>query len=78
MIHLRRRINAISQATNRFSKTILLSATNRRWYEVLSLYLEREEVEKKFDDLKNELEAMPQRVQKIKTPANSAEIAGSP
>jgi len=60
-------INAISQATNRFGKTILLSATKRRWDEVLSLYRERDEVEKKFDDLKNELEAMPLRVQKIET-----------
>jgi len=34
---------------------------------VLSLYRERDEVEKKFDDLKNELEAMPLRVQKIET-----------
>jgi len=66
-IHLRRRINAISQAANRFGKTILLSATKRSWDEVLSLYRERDEVEKKFDDLKNELEAMPLRVQKIET-----------
>jgi len=66
-IHLRRRINAISQAVNRFGKVILLSATKRRWDEVLSLYRERDEVEKKFDDLKNELEAMPLRVQKIET-----------
>jgi transposase len=66
-IHLRRRVNAISQAVNRFGKTILLSATKRRWDEVLSLYREREEVEKKFDELKNELEAMPIRVHKIET-----------
>ncbi len=66
-IHLRRRINAISQAVNRFGKVLLLSATKRRWDEVLSLYRERDEVEKKFDDLKNELEAMPLRVQKIET-----------
>lgn len=66
-IHLRRKVNAISQASNRFGKTILLSATKRRWDEVLSLYRERDEVEKKFDDLKNELEAMPLRVQKIET-----------
>jgi transposase len=66
-IHLRRRINAISQAVNRFGKTILLSATKRKWDEVLSLYRERDEVEKRFDDLKNELEVMPLRVQKIET-----------
>jgi transposase len=66
-IHLRRRINAISQAVNRFGKTILLSSTRRKWDEVLSLYRERDEVEKRFDDLKNELEVMPLRVQKIET-----------
>ena len=66
-IHFRRRINAISHAANRFGKTILLSSIKRRWDEVLSLYRERYEVEKKFDDLKNELEAMPLRVQKIET-----------
>jgi transposase len=66
-IYLRRRINAISQATNRFGKTILLSATKRRWDEVLSLSRERDEVEKKYDELKNELEAMPREVLKIET-----------
>jgi len=34
---------------------------------VLSLYRERDEVEKKFDELKNELEVMPLRVQKVET-----------
>jgi len=34
---------------------------------VLSLYRERDEVEKKFDELKNELEVTPLRVQKIET-----------
>jgi transposase len=66
-IHLRRRVNAISQATNRFGKTILISAAKRKWDEVLLLYRERDEVEKRFDDLKNELEVMPLRVQKIET-----------
>ena len=66
-IHLRRRINAISQAANRFGKTILISATKRNWDEVLSLYRERDEVEKRFNDLKNELETMPLRVHRIET-----------
>ena len=66
-IYLRRRANAISQAVNRFGKTILISSTKRSWDEVLSLYRERDEVEKKFDDLKNELEVMPLRVQKLAT-----------
>jgi transposase len=67
IISLRRRANAISQAANRFGKTILLSAKKREWMEVLSLYRERDEVEKKFDDLKNELNVMPLRVQKTAT-----------
>lgn len=67
MINLRRRINAISQTVNRFGKTILLSATKRSWDEVLSLYRERDEVEKKFDELKNELDVMPLRVHNIET-----------
>jgi len=50
-----------------FGNTILLSATKRRWDDVLSLCQERDEVENKSDDLKNELEAMPLRVQKIET-----------
>ncbi|MDD5257601.1 MAG: transposase, partial [Methanothrix soehngenii] len=66
-IHLSRRVNAISQAVNRFGKTILLSSSRRNWDEVLSLYRERDEAEKKFDDLKNELEVMPLRVQKVET-----------
>lgn len=66
-ISLHRRVNAISQAVNRFGKTILLSATKRNWDEVLSLYRERDEVEKKFDELKNELDILPLRVQKIET-----------
>jgi len=66
-IHLSRRVNAISQAVNRFGKTILLSSSKRSWDEVLSLYRERDEVEKKFDDLKNELEVMTLRVQKVET-----------
>ena len=45
----------------------MLSATYRSWDEVLSLYRERDEVEKKFDELKNELEVMPLRVQKVET-----------
>ena len=60
-------MNAISQAVNRFGKTILLSSSKRTWDEVLSLYRERDEVEKKFYDLKNELEVMPLRVQKVET-----------
>lgn len=66
-IYLKRRANAISQAVKRFGKIPLISSTKRSWDEVLSLYRERDEIEKKFDDLKNELEAMPLRIQKEAT-----------
>jgi transposase len=67
VIHLKRRSNAISQAVNRFGKVILLSSIKRRWDEVLSLYRQREIVEKEFDNLKNELDVMPMRVSKVST-----------
>jgi transposase len=67
IISLRRRSNAISQVANRFGKTILLSATKRNWDEVLSLYRERDAIEKEFDQLKNELDVMPLRVRKVAT-----------
>ena len=67
VIHLRRRSNAISQAVNRFGKVILLSSTKRRWEEVLSLYRQRDAVEKEFDNLKNDLDVMPLRVSKLST-----------
>lgn len=67
VIHLKRRSNAISQAVNRFGKVILLSSTKRRWDEVLSLYRQREIVEKEFDNLKNDLDVMPMRVSKVST-----------
>ncbi|MGD0951774.1 MAG: transposase, partial [Methanotrichaceae archaeon] len=63
----RRRSNAISQAVNRFGKVILLSSTKRRWEEVLSLYRQRDAVEKEFDNLKNDLDVMPLRVSKLST-----------
>ena len=65
VIHLKRRSNAISQAVNRFGKVILLSSTKRRWGEVLSLYRQRDAVEKEFDNLKNDLDVMPLRVSKL-------------
>ena len=67
VIHLKRRSNAISQAVNRFGKVILLSSTKRRWKEVLSLYRQRDAVEKEFDNLKNDLDVVPLRVSKLST-----------
>jgi len=59
--------NAISRALNWFKNIIILSSSKWSWDEVLYLYRERDEVEKKFDDLKNELEVMPPRVQNVET-----------
>jgi transposase len=65
VLHLRRRQKAIAQAENRFGKMILLSSQVATWDSVLSLYRERDEVEKQFDQLKNELGLLPLRIQKI-------------
>jgi transposase len=67
VIHLKRKSNAISQAVNRFGKVVLLSSTKRSWEEVLSLYRNRDLIEKEFDNLKNELDVMPLRVSKLST-----------
>ena len=62
VLHLRRRQNAIAQAENRFGKMILLSSRAASWDDVLSLYRQRDEAEKQFDQLKNELELLPLRI----------------
>jgi len=67
IISLRRRQNAISQAINRFGKTILLSSNKQKWSTVLSYYREKDAIEKEFDMLKNELDALPLRVRKLST-----------
>jgi transposase len=65
VLHLKRRQNAIAQAENRFGKMILLSSrAEAEWDSVLSLYRQREEVEDQFDQLKNELDLLPLRIQK--------------
>jgi transposase len=65
VLHLKRRQKAIAQAENRFGKMILLSSrTDAKWDDVLSLYRQRDEVEKQFDQLKNELDLLPLRIQK--------------
>jgi len=52
ILHLKRRPKAISQHLNRAGKVILLSSRDMAWDEVLSLYRERDVVEKLYDDLK--------------------------
>ena len=64
VLHLKRRQNAIAQTENRFGKMILLSSRQAAWDDVLSLYRQRDEAEKQFDQLKNELELLPLRIQK--------------
>lgn len=67
VIHLKRRPKAISQAVNRMGKMILLSSSKRDWDEALTLYRERDMVEKLYDELKNDLEMLPLRVHKDET-----------
>jgi hypothetical protein len=64
VLHLRRRQKAIAQEEDRFGKMILLSSHAMAWDQILSLYRERDEVEKQFLQLKNELGLMPLRIQK--------------
>ena len=65
--HVERRSKAITQAVNRMGKMILLSSADIPWDEALSLYRERDAIEKIFDELKNELDMMPLRVRKNET-----------
>lgn len=65
VLHLRRRQKTIAQAENRFGKMILLSSRNMSWEEALSLYRERDEAERQFDQLKNELELLPMRIRSM-------------
>ena len=58
---------AIAQAANRFGKMILLSSSRRSWDDVLSMYRERDVVEKLYDELKNDLDLLPLRVHKNET-----------
>ncbi|MBW2059878.1 MAG: transposase, partial [Deltaproteobacteria bacterium] len=56
-ISLTRRKNAISQAVNRFGKIILIASKRMEWDEMLSIYKEREGIERQYRCLKTELEA---------------------
>ena len=66
-LRLRRRQKAIAQAENRFGKMILISSQPMPWDQALLIYREREEAERMFHQLKNELEILPLRVQKMET-----------
>jgi len=67
VIHLRRRRKAIVQEENRFGKTTLLSSKRMPWEEVLALYRERDEAERQFHQLKNELRLLPLRVRRMES-----------
>jgi transposase len=67
IIHLARRPKAIAQAANRFGKMILISSSKRSWDDALSIYWERDMVEKLNDELKNDLDLLPLRVHKNET-----------
>ena len=66
-IHLERKSKAISQASNRMGKMILLTTLQMTWNETLAIYRERDSIEKVYDDLKNDLDVMPLRVRKVET-----------
>lgn len=67
VMHLARRPKAIAQAANRFGKMILISSSQRSWDDALSIYRERDVVEKLYDELKNDLDLLPLRVHKNET-----------
>jgi transposase len=67
VLRLRRRQKAIAQVENRFGKMILLSSQALAWDHVLAMYRERDEAEKQFQQLKDELELLPLRIQKLKS-----------
>jgi transposase len=66
-VHLKRRPEAIAQAVNRMGKMILLSSLDMPWDEVLSLYRERDAIEKLYNELKNDLDIIPLRVRNNET-----------
>lgn len=63
----KRKTKAITHAANRCGKMILLSSKDMPWDEALGYYRERDQIEKDFNQLKNELEALPIRVHKMET-----------
>jgi transposase len=62
MVKVVRKRNAISQMANRCGKTILLTSRDMSWQEALTVYRQRDEAEADFDQLKNDLQALPLRV----------------
>ncbi len=61
------RQNAIAQRMNKMGKYILFYSGDFDWMECLSLYREREEIEKSFKALKNEIDILPLNTHSEKT-----------
>ena len=61
------RKNAVSQRVNRMGRFILCYHGEMTWEECLRTYKERDQIEKRFHHLKNDLGAVPMHVQKEST-----------
>jgi len=59
--------NAVTQRMNKMGKYILFYSGNFDWMECISLYREREEIEKSFKALKNEIDLLPLNTHSEKT-----------
>ena len=59
--------NAVAQRMNKMGKYILFYSGDFDWLKCLSLYREREEIEKSFKALKNELDILPLNTHSEKT-----------
>jgi len=59
--------NAVAQRMNKMGKYILFYSGNFDWLKCLSLYREREEIEKSFKALKNEIDILPLNTHSEKT-----------
>jgi transposase len=59
--------NAVAQRMNKMGKYILFYSGNFDWMECLSLYRERDEIEKSFKALKNEIDVLPLNTHSEKT-----------
>jgi transposase len=59
--------NAVAQRMNKMGKYILFYSGDFDWMKCLSLYREREEIEKSFKALKNEIDILPLNTHSEKT-----------
>jgi transposase len=59
--------NAVAQRMNKMGKYILFYSGNFDWMKCLSLYRERDEIEKSFKALKNEIDVIPLNTHSEKT-----------